>query len=166
RGLLLLAGGVGALALPWLLTTFTAMPVYRILLLQVIAFLSFLVVLCLPRVRVALMPRRTRRAVAYRVAMEQFASRGLAGNKNQSGVLIFVSLAEHYARIIAGTEIAARVPQSRWQAAVDALIAHTRNGRIADGFIAAIEMCGDELAKHFPRTDSTKNELPDRIYTI
>jgi len=165
-GLPIFLAAVVALALPWLLLTFPAMTVYRILLLQIIVFLTLLVVLCLPRVRVALMPRRARRAFAYRVAMEQFVSRGLANNKNQSGILIFVSLAEHYARIIVGSEIAARVPQSRWQAAVDALIAHMRNDRIADGFIAAIEMCGDELAKHFPRTDTSRNDLPDRIYLI
>ena len=53
---------VVALALPWLLTTFTAMTVYRILSLQVIVFLALLMLLCLPRVRVALMPRRARRA--------------------------------------------------------------------------------------------------------
>ena len=87
--------------------------------------------------------------------------------QGSSGILIFVSLAERYARIIADDEIAARVPQSRWQAAVDALIAHMRDGRVADGFIAAIEMCGgNELARHFPRTDASRNELPDRIYLI
>lgn len=165
-GLPIFIATIVALALPWLLTTLTAMTVYRILLLQLITFLAFLLVLCLPRVRVALMPHRARRAVAYRAAMEQFTSRGLARNKSQSGVLIFVSLAEHYARIIVGTEIAARVPQTKWQAAVDALIAHTRNGFIADGFIAAIEMCGEELARHFPPTDSSRNEFPDRIYLI
>jgi putative membrane protein len=157
---------VVALLLPWLLTAFTAMSVFRILSLQVVVFLALLMLLCLPRVRVALMPRRARRAAAYRVAMEQFVSRGLTRNKSHSGILIYVSLAEHYARIIAGTEIAARVPQARWQAAVDALIAHTRNGFIADGFIAAIEMCGEELGRHFPRTASDRNNLPDRIYLI
>ena len=165
-GLPIFLAAIAALAVPWLLTAFTAMTVYRILLLQVIVFLVLLMVLCLPRVRVALMPRRARRAIAYRFAMEQFASRGLARNKNQSGILIFVSLAEHYARIIAGSEIAARVPQARWQEAVDALIAQTRNGFVADGFIAAIEMCGNELAKHFPPADLNRNELPDRLYVI
>ena len=29
--------------------------------------------------------------------------------------------------------------KSEWQAAVDALVAHMRDGRIADGFIAAID---------------------------
>jgi putative membrane protein len=162
----LFIASIVALALPWLLTAFTAMTVYRILSLQVVVFLALLFLLCIPRIRVALMPRRARRAVAYQVATEQFTSRGLASKRNQSGILIFVSLAERYARIIAGADIAARVPQARWQAAVDALIAHTRNGLIADGFIAAIEICGDELARHFPPADLNRNELPDRIYVI
>ena len=157
---------LAALILPWLLTALTAMTVYQILSLQVVVFLALLMLLCVPRVRVALMPRRARRAIAYQVAMEQFVSRGLARNRSQSGILIFVSLAERYARIIVGTAIAARVPQSRWQAAVDALIAHVRSGQIAEGFIAAIEMCGEELAKHFPPDPADRNELPDRIYLI
>ena len=112
------------------------------------------------------MPRAARRAVAHRVAMEQFAIRGIARKKDRSGILIFVSLAERYARIIADDGIAARVPQSEWQGAVDALIAHMRDGRIADGFVTAIELCGNELATHFPRTETSRDELPDRIYLI
>jgi len=157
---------VAALAMPWLLMVFTATTVQRILSLQVIVFLVLLVSLCLPRVRVALMPRKARRAVAHSVAMEQFISRGIARNKDHAGILIFVSLAEHYARIIADDEIASRVPQREWQETVDVLIAHIRNGRIADGFVAAIDLCGRELARHFPRTDESRNKLPDRIYVI
>ena len=50
--------------------------------------------------------------------------------------------------------------------AVDALVAHMREGRIADGFVAAIDLCGAELAKHFPPTGASRDELPDRIYLI
>ena len=39
-------------------------------------------------------------------------------------------------------------------------------GRITDGFIAAIDLCGNELARHFPRTEADRDELPDRIYLI
>jgi len=157
---------IGALALPWLLASLTAMPVYRILSLQIVAFVILTGLFCWPPVGVALMSRRTRRAVAHRVAMEQFRSRGLAGKSGGAGVLIFVSLAERYARIIVGDEMSARVPKAQWQAAVDALVAHMRDGRIADGFVAAIDLCGSELAKHYPRTDASRNELPDRIYLI
>ena len=157
---------VTALAMPWLLVTFTAMTVHRILSLQVVAFLVLLTLLCLPRVRVALMPPKARRVIAHRAAMEQFKSRGIGRRKDRSGTLIFVSLAERYARIIADDEIAARVPQSEWQAAVGALVAHMRDGRIADGFITAINVCGNELAKHFPRTATSNDVRPDRIYLI
>jgi putative membrane protein len=157
---------VVALALPWLLVATTAMPVNRILLLQIVVFLAVTTLLCLPRIRVALIPRAARRAVAYRVAMEQFNIRGIAQTKDRTGILIFVSLAERYARIIADEGIAARVPQSQWQGAIDTLVAHMRDGRIADGFITAIDVCGNELATHFPRTDANRDELRDRIYLI
>jgi putative membrane protein len=155
-----------ALALPWLLVACTALTVERILLLQVVVFLALVLLLSLPRVRVALMPRKTRRAIAHRVAMEQFTMRGIARTKDRSGILIFVSLAERYARIVADDGIAARVPQAEWQAAVDALVAHMRDGRIADGFVTAIDLCGAKLATHFPRTRTNVDELPDRIYVI
>jgi len=162
----ILLAAMAALALPWLLVAFTQMTVYRILSLQIVLFLALLVILCLPRVRIALVPRKARRAVAHRVAMEQFVTRGITQKKDRTGILIFVSIAERYARIIADEGIAARVPQSEWQGAIDALVAHMRNGRIADGFITAIDVCGNLLARHFPRTEISRDELPDRIYLI
>jgi putative membrane protein len=161
-----LMAAAAALTLPWFLVGFTEMSVHRILLLQIATFLLLAPLLCLPYVRVALVPRAVRRSVAHRVAMEQFAIRDLTRQTDRTGILIFVSLAERYARIIADEGIAARVPQSEWQAAVDALVAHMRDGRIADGFVAAIDACGSVLATHFPRTGTSRDELPNRIYVI
>jgi putative membrane protein len=162
----ILIAAVVSLALPWLLVAVTAMSVHRILLLQTAVFFVLAMLLCLPRVRVALVPRAARRAVAHRVAMEQFSIRGIARKKDRSGILIFVSLAEHYARIVADEGIAARVPQSEWQGAVDVLVTHMSGGRIADGFITAIGVCGNVLTANFPRTETSRDELPDRIYLI
>jgi putative membrane protein len=165
-GLPVLLAAAIALALPWLLMAFTAWSLQVMLSLQVLVFLALLTVLCLPRVRVALLPRSARRALAHRVAMEQFVSRGIAHTKQRTGVLIFVSLAERYARIIADDGIAGRVPQAEWQGAIDALTGHMRDGRIADGFITAIDRCGAVLATHFPSTGQDRSELPNRIYLI
>jgi len=148
------------------LLALTALTVHRILLLQAVVFFALAVVFCLPRVRVGLLPRAARRAVAHRVALEQFTIRGIARKKDRSGILIFVSLAEHYARIVADEGIAARVPQAEWQGAVDTLVAHCSSGRIADGFICAIDACAAVLATHFPRAAGSRDELPDRIYVI
>ena len=155
-----------ALALPWVLVVVTEMSVHHILVLQVAVFFLLLLVLCLPRVRVALLPRAARRYVAHRAAMEQFTIRGIARKKDRTGILIFVSLAEHYARIIADEGIAGRLAKSEWQDGVNALIEHMSGGRIADGFIAAIAVCGTVLAQHFPRTGASRDELPDRIYLV
>ena len=162
----ILVAALFSLVLPWLLVAFTTMSVHRILSLQAIIFIALSVLFCLPSVRTALMPRAARRAVAHRVAMEQFTIRGIARKKERSGILIFVSLAERYARIIADEGIAARAPQSEWQEAIDVLVAHTKSGHIADGFISAIEKCGNVLATNFPRSDTSRDELPDQIYLI
>jgi putative membrane protein len=165
-GLPILLAALAALALPWLLVAFTALSVHGILILQATVFIALAVLLCLPRIRVALLPRAARRAVAHRVAIEQFAIRGMSRKKDRSGILIFVSLAEQYARIIADVGIAARVPQSEWQGVVNTLVAHCSGGHIVDGFISAIGTCGTLLATPFPRTATSRDELPDRIYVI
>ena len=155
-----------ALAVPWLLMALTTLSLQLILSIQVVVFLAATAIAGLPGAQAALMPQRARRALAHRAAMEQFAIRGVARTKQRTGILIFVSLAERYARIIADDGIARRVPQAHWQGAVDGLIAHTRDGRIADGFIAAVESCGGVLATHFPSSGGGDDELPDRIYLI
>jgi len=82
------------------------------------------------------------------------------------GVLIFVSLAEHYARIIADEGIAAKVDQKEWQVAIDTLTAQMREGHVAEGFLAAIAICGEVLARHAPPGAEPQAELPDRLYLI
>lgn len=155
-----------ALTIPWPLIAFTQWPVQWIYVVQIVAFIASYSLLALGSIRVALAPRAVRRAHAHRAAMEQFAIRGVTRTKGRTGVLIFVSLAERYARVCADDAIDAKVDQADWQAAVDALIGEVKQGRLADGFIAAIERCGGVLARHFPSAANDTNELPDRIFVI
>jgi putative membrane protein len=154
-----------ALITPWPLIMLTLWSVQRIFLLQVVVFAAAVTLLSWPRLRIALVPRAVRRARAHRAAVEQFFARGLTATRDRTGVLIFVSLAERYARIIADEGIAAKVSNREWQEAIDALTAHMRDGRIVQGFIAAIERCGAVLAAHAPPTGAG-DELPDRIYVM
>jgi putative membrane protein len=55
-----------------------------------------------------------------------------------------------YVRLIADEGIAQRVSGLEWQAAIDALSPHMRDGHIATGFIAANKRCGALLATHAP----------------
>ena len=162
----ILIAAVVALAVPWFLVAFTALTVERVLALQIFAFVILMSLLCVPATRVAMMPRSARRAFAHRAAMEQFYIRGVARTEDRCGILIFVSLEERYARVVVDDGIAARVPQAQWQEAVNALIAHMREDRIADGFVAAVQLCGRELATHFPRNAASRDELPNRIFVV
>jgi putative membrane protein len=154
-----------ALLAPWPFIYFTQWSVQRIFSLQLAVFIVLGLVLSLRPLRFALVPGVVRRARAHRAALEQFMVRRVAHTKNRTGVLIFVSLAEHYARVIADEGIAQKVHNSEWQAALDALIGHMRDGRIAQGFAAAVERCGAVLAAHAP-PDGAANELPDRLYVM
>jgi putative membrane protein len=154
-----------ALITPWPLIDFTPWSVQRIFLAQLVVFLVAAIVFSWLRLRLLLVPRAVQRSRAHHAAIEQFVVRRVAHTKNRCGILIFVSLAEHYARIIADDGIAQKVPNAEWQTAVDALVAHMRGGDIAAGFSAAIERCSAVLAAHAP-PDGSPNELPDRLYVI
>jgi putative membrane protein len=154
-----------ALITPWPLIDFTQWSVQRIFLAQLVVFLVAAIVFSWMRLRLLLVPRAVQRARAHHAAIEQFVIRRVAHTKNRCGILIFVSLAEHYARILADEGIAQKVSNTEWQAAIDALVTHMRDGDIASGFTVAIERCSAVLAAHAP-PDGSSNELPDRLYVI
>jgi putative membrane protein len=154
-----------ALFTPWPLIYFTQWSVQRIFLAQLVVFLVAAVAFSWAPLRILLVPRAVQRARAHRAALEQFVLRGISRTRNRCGVLIFVSLTEHYTRIIADEGVAQKVRAAEWQAAIDGLTMHMRDGRIAAGFIAAIQRCGAVLAEHAP-PDGSANELPDRLYVI
>ncbi|MGH6935755.1 MAG: TPM domain-containing protein [Methylocella sp.] len=155
-----------ALIAPWLLMALTNLSVHEILLAQVVIFVALLLILSESPLSRVLVPRRAHRAHAHRAAMEQFMIRGMTRKQNRAGVLIFVSLAERYARIVADDGIASKVHQSVWQDAINALLERARACEIADGFVIAVEKCGKVLAEHFPPEHDDKDELRDRIYLI
>ncbi len=66
-------------------------------------------------------------------------------------MLFFVSLGERYVEVIADRDIHARVPEGIWDRIVADFIAAVKAGRLADGFIAAIEACAAVLETHYPR---------------
>jgi len=155
-----------ALIAPWLLLALTSLSVREIFLAQIVIFVGLYLLLSDTPLGRHIVPRRALRAEAHRAAAEQFMIRGMARKKNRAGVLIFVSLAEHYARIVADEGIASKVDQSVWQDAIDALLECAGGGNIAEGFVIAVEKCGRILAGHFPPGARDEDELPDRIYLI
>jgi putative membrane protein len=154
-----------ALIVPWPLIDLTAWSVQRIFLLQLLAFVVAVPLFALTPLRLALVPRAVLRARAHRAALEQFVMRRVTHTRNRCGVLIYVSLAERYARIIADEGIAQKVTAAEWQGAVDELTRNMRAGQTVAALSAAIGRCGAVLAAHAP-PDGSPNTLPDRLYVV
>ena len=84
----------------------------------------------------------------------------------RTGILIYVSLREQRAEIVADEAIASMVPAEVWGEAMAAMLAQIRAGNLADGLVAAIGQVGAVLARHFPRSEDDTNELPDRLIEV
>src|SRR5690348_3243067 len=117
---------LAALLTPWPLIYFTQWSVQRIFVAQLVVFLITALVFSWAPLRILVVPRAVQRARAHRAALEQFVLRGISRTGNRCGILIFVSLAEHYARIIADEGVAQKVHASEWQATIDALRSEER----------------------------------------
>lgn len=155
-----------ALFVPWPLIHFTWMQVQYIYLIQLAVFLLLVLVLWPKSVRVALVPRSVRNAHAKRRATEQFLVQNLHTTAGRTGVLIFVSVAERHAELLADRGIDAKVPEGTWQQIIDRLTSEIGDGKAADGFVHAIEAAGDHLAQHFPPGITDPNELPDHLIVL
>lgn len=102
---------------------------------------------------------RARALTCFRVGAER-------RTQVRTGILIYLSMDEHRAEIVADETIAGLVGSAEWEGAMAAMLSHIRDGRIADGMIAAVEQVGEVLARHCPRADDDINELPDRLIEV
>ena len=84
----------------------------------------------------------------------------------RTGILIYLSMREHRAEIVADESIATKVDPGVWGDAMVAMLAELKQQRTADGMIAAVERVGAVLAEHFPRAEGDVNELPDRLIEV
>ena len=96
-------------------------------------------------------------------AQVEFYELGVNETEERTGILLFVSLMEHRAVVLADRSIADTVEAEEWQALVDLMIKGVKRGDLSGGFVAAIERCGDILSGHFPIAENDSNELRDHL---
>ena len=116
--------------------------------------------------RLALTPRAIKAQRVRARAIDLFKVGTEAKTLGRTGILLFVSLKEHRADIVADEAIAAKVSPDVWGDAMAALIEHVRAGRPGEGMAEAVRQMGVVLAEHFPKGDDNVNELPDRLIEL
>jgi putative membrane protein len=130
------------------------------------ALLSFVLaaLVChfVPALKRLLTPRTRRVAAARRGAFTAFVELGIGKTKQRTGILVFVSLFERTAVVVADEGI----PSALLAEAYDARVAELARSAAAlnfAGFLAALADFGALLAGVLPRRPDDVNELTDEV---
>ena len=129
-------------------------------------FLALRYLLALPRLRMAVTPKATRNRRVHRRAVALFRASAEARTVGRTGVLLYLSLDEKRAEIVADRAIAEKVDPTEWGDAMAEMLVEVRAGRIGAGMAKAVMHIGAVLARHLPPTGTNPNELPDRLIEL
>jgi len=113
-----------------------------------------------------LIPGPVKTARVHARAIAHFKVGAERRTHGRTGIMIYMSMREHRAEIIADEPIAVKVPAEVWGEAMADMLTEIKQGRIAEGMAAGIRDVGAVLAEHFPRAEDDVNELPDRLIEV
>jgi putative membrane protein len=116
--------------------------------------------------RLALTPGATKHRRVRRRAITIFKAAAERRTENRAGILIYLSMGEHRAEIVADEAITKVTTPETWGEAMATLLADVREGRPGEGICAAIQQIGIVLAEHFPKTTTNPNEIPDKLIEL
>lgn len=112
--------------------------------------------------RILTYPSDISRQVWLRAELE-FYREGLSQTKDRTGVLIFVSLLERRAVVLGDRGISEKLKADAWAEVIAKVLEGPRTGQWAVKLEEALNMCGEQLAHHFPIKEGDKNELPNHV---
>ena len=95
-------------------------------------------------------------------AVELFGSLRIWDTEDNSGVLIYVLLADRAVEILADRGVQACVGNKGWEAICAQIRSRFAHGKFESGCIEGIGAISDLLARHFPASGENPNELPDK----
>ena len=114
----------------------------------------------------ALVPAPIKTARVHAQAVKHFKVGAERRTHGRTGILIYLSMSEHRAEIVADQPIAEQVSAELWGEAMADMLAEIKQGHIAEGMAAGVRDVGQVLSEHFPRAEDDENELPDRLIEV
>ena len=144
---------------------------FRLLMLLILVkmallFLLVRFLLAWMKLRMALTPAAAKTRRVRRRAVELFRAGTEKRTKGRTGILLYLSLLERRAEIVADEAIHSKVEPDVWGEAMAALIDEVKAGRTGEGMAQAVEKIGEVLARCLPPTLDNPNELPDRLIEL
>jgi putative membrane protein len=117
-------------------------------------------------IRFLLIPRPVKSQRVRERAMRHFKVGAEKRTHGRTGVLIYLSMQEHRAEIVADEPIAEKVAAEVWGEAMADMLSEISKGCTAEGIAAGVRDVGKVLSEHFPRGAEDVNELPDRLIEL
>jgi putative membrane protein len=139
---------------------------FLLMVLAVATFTAVLLTLKYMPLRLALTPGGTKGRRVRRRAIALFRAAAERRTVGRTGILIYLSLAEHRAEIVADEAIVQVTTPDAWAEAMTELVVEMKAGHPAAGLVGAIEIVGEVLAEHFPRSATDTNEIPDKLIEL
>jgi uncharacterized membrane protein len=94
-------------------------------------------------------------------ALQVFSHLHVWDTEENTGVLLYVLIADRDIEIVADRGIAHRIAQTEWDAICRRMEATFRAGFYEQGVLAGIDEVSELLARHFPPGTDNADELPD-----
>lgn len=117
----------------------------------------------IPWIQKILVPERDEVSQVHQRAHLEFYTNRIHRTEAGTGVLIFVSVMEKKAVVLADDGISKKLPKETWDQVFAQLGEHLHRGQWGEGFVKAIESCGEHLKTHFPISSSGQNELKNHL---
>ncbi len=96
-------------------------------------------------------------------ALAGFYEKGLHRTRDETGVLIYISIFERKVWVLGDRGIHEKVGDEAWNEIVSIITEGIKEGRQADALCRAVERAGEILRVHFPIKPGDKDELPNLI---
>lgn len=96
-------------------------------------------------------------------ALRRFHRLGMTKTTHRNGVLLYIAPNARKFRILGDTGIHQKCGDELWREVASAVEGHFRKEQFTEGVLAGIALLGESLARHFPRTEADRNELPNEI---
>ncbi len=140
--------------------------VFIVLLVAVVSYGLFWAALLPRKVRLFFTAKGVKERRVRDKAIASFRIGGEGRTHGATAVLLYVSLSEHRAEIVADKSIADKVAPTEWGDAMALLIGRIKRGEAGQGMADAVAAVGALIAIHFPKTEADTNELPDRLIEL
>ena len=98
-------------------------------------------------------------------ALQLFYENGINQTRDETGILVFISLFERKIEIIADKGINNVVDQSFWDSSVELIRSHIQEGSIVKGVEKAIEHFTTKLEIEFPVKEDDTDEISNLVMT-